>query len=83
MPDQEVAVVMTAIIFGGAFTVAIVAIVADSIRKAAQTRAKEQSRREIAAYVAEGSISPDDGVRMMEAGSVGWKNVKEMFKGKC
>ena len=31
-------------------------------------RSREVTRREIAAYVAEGSIDPNDGVRMMEAG---------------
>ncbi|MDX2148199.1 MAG: hypothetical protein SFZ23_11825 [Planctomycetota bacterium] len=48
-------------------------------RKVAETRAREETRREVAAYVAEGSISPDDAVRLLEAGqnlvtesSCGW-----------
>jgi hypothetical protein len=31
------------------------------------THAKERSRREIAAYIAEGSLSPDQGERLMKA----------------
>lgn len=32
-----------------------------------RTRQREQTRREIAAYVAEGSITPSDGERLMRA----------------
>ncbi len=48
--------------------VLIVGILTDAVRKALHTREREQSRREIAAYIAEGSMSPDDGVRLMAAG---------------
>lgn len=47
----------------------VVAVVSEERRKAARTREREQSRREIAAYVAEGSITPDDAVRLMAAGA--------------
>lgn len=33
-----------------------------------QTSSRERSRREIAAYIAEGSITPDQGERLMRAG---------------
>lgn len=46
-------------------TVAIVAIVSSVVSSAH----KEKTRREIAAYVAEGSINPDDGERLMRAAS--------------
>lgn len=82
MGQSEVMVIAAVVVFGGAFSVAIVAIIAETIRKVAQTRAKEQSRREIAAYVAEGTITPDDGVRLMEADTKWGKNVREMFAGK-
>jgi hypothetical protein len=50
----------------GAFMILIVFWVAFSnIRKMYQTRQREQTRREIAAYVAEGSISPADARTMM------------------
>lgn len=34
----------------------------------------ERSRREIAAYVAEGSMSPEDGERLLKAESAGMKD---------
>ena len=34
-----------------------------------KTRARERSRREIAAYIAEGSMSPEQGERLMRAGA--------------
>jgi hypothetical protein len=77
MPEEGVLIAV--IIFGGAFSVAIVAVITEAIRKTMQARAREQSRREIAAYVAEGSISPDDAVRLLEAEG-GWgKSVKEFI----
>lgn len=48
--------------------VVIVGILSDAVRRMLQTREREQSRREIAAYIAEGSMSPEDGVRLMAAG---------------
>lgn len=36
--------------------------------------AYEKSRREIAAYVAEGSMTPEDGERLLKAESSGMKN---------
>jgi hypothetical protein len=80
MPEENVAIVSVVVIFGGAFSVAIIAIIADAIRKTMETRAREESRREIAAYVSEGTISPDDAVRLMEASSSGWKGVKDLLK---
>jgi hypothetical protein len=80
MSDEYMAVIIVAIIFGGAFSVAITVIVAGTIRKVMQTRAREESRREIAAYVAEGSIAPDDAARLMEAGSGSWKNMTDRLR---
>ncbi|MCB9845024.1 MAG: hypothetical protein H6811_03425 [Phycisphaeraceae bacterium] len=54
---------------GGGMLVALVAIVMDGARKISQTRQREESRREIAAYVAEGSISPQDAERILRAGN--------------
>jgi len=58
---------MPVLAVGGGLVVAIVAIVATQIRAAMKTSQVERTRREIAAYVAEGSISPEDGHRMMAA----------------
>ena len=38
-----------------------------SLTTVATSQAKERSRREIAAYIAEGSITPDQGERLMKA----------------
>lgn len=60
-----------AFIVAAACTVAGTAIVFGTvtamITKIATTRAREQTRRDIAAYVAEGSIDPDKAVEMIKA----------------
>lgn len=53
-------------IVGGA--VAIVAIGASAIKGVLSTRARERTKREIAAYVAEGTIDPDKAIAMLKAG---------------
>jgi hypothetical protein len=68
--ENETGVIVTAITIGGGLLVAIVAIVTQAITKISQTKAREESRREIAAYVAEGTISPDDATKMLNAGTL-------------
>ncbi len=41
--------------------------------KTEQTLAREESRREIAAYVAEGSMSPDDAAKILAADMPVWE----------
>ncbi|GAB4384712.1 MAG: hypothetical protein Kow0022_08110 [Phycisphaerales bacterium] len=53
---------------GGGLLVAIVAIVGSLVHSASRTRELEESRRELAAYVAEGSMTPDDAERILNAG---------------
>lgn len=53
-------------IVGGIF-VAVVAIICGTIRASARTKEVEATRREIAAYVAEGSIAPADAERLLKA----------------
>lgn len=65
LDEGEVAMI---VLFGGGMLAAIVAIITDAIRKTLETRAREESRREIAAYVAEGTISPDDAAKLLAAG---------------
>ncbi len=43
-------------------------IVFTNVRKVLETRSRETTRREIAAYVAEGSITPDDARRLIAMG---------------
>jgi hypothetical protein len=66
--DMEALIPLVAIT--GGVTVALVAIISSAITKTFQTRAREESRREIAAYVAEGTISPEDATKMLNAGSI-------------
>ncbi len=54
-------------IFGVGGIVAVVAIVFSTIKRISINGEREKSRREIAAYVAEGSMSPQDGVQLMNA----------------
>jgi hypothetical protein len=54
-------------VVGGLLIVWIVYIVFVEIRKIATNKQTEQTRREIAAYVAEGSISPQDAERILKA----------------
>jgi hypothetical protein len=61
MSDEIVAVMF----FGVAGCIAVVAIVSSAVRSVLTHRQTEQSRREIAAYVAEGSMTPEDGMRLL------------------
>jgi len=48
--------------------IAVIAILSGSARSIFKTRMKERSRSEIAAYIAEGSMTPAEGERLMKAG---------------
>ncbi len=52
---------------GGALFL-IIGTIARSARMTAINKEREQSRREIAAYVAEGSMSPEQAERLLAAG---------------
>lgn len=52
----------------GAFLLPIIALVFGSIRRIVVGCARERSRREIAAYIAEGSMTPEEGERLLAAG---------------
>lgn len=62
MSDSEVIIIA---IIAGAILASSLGRQAASVLKA---RAREQSRREIAAYIAEGSMTPEQGERLMRAG---------------
>ena len=57
------------IIFGMGGLIAIIGIIFGSIKATAETKEREKSRREIAAYIAEGSMSAEDGERLLRAGT--------------
>lgn len=67
-----------AIAVGGSMMIAMVAIVMGTVRKTMTARAREESRREIAAYVAEGSISADDAAKLLAAGG----SISDQIKGR-
>lgn len=49
-------------------TIAVVAIVFGTITKMFRTMARERTKREIAAYIAEGSMTPEQGERLLRSG---------------
>ncbi len=56
------------IIGGGLFFTALIVFIG-VLKSIFVTRAREQTKRELAAYVAEGSVKPEDAVRILTAGS--------------
>lgn len=54
------------LLIGG--SVVMVAIIAGAITSIVKGVARERTRREIAAYIAEGSLTPEQGERLMAAG---------------
>ncbi len=59
---------IAAMAIGGSIVIAVVSIVSSAISRIVRTRAFEASRREIAAYVAEGTIKADEAQALLEAG---------------
>lgn len=61
------------IAIGGSFAVAIFGIIFWAVKSIFETRSREETKRELAAYVAEGSVSPDDAERMIKADMPHWE----------
>ncbi len=61
-------IIIPVVAITGGILIAIIAIVFGSVRRMVMSSNLEKSRREIAAYIAEGSMSPDDGERLLNAG---------------
>jgi len=66
-PSEEFVIKMVAMV--GGLAIAAVWIVMKSLREIGLKRQSETTRREIAAYVAEGSIRPEDAAALLSAGS--------------
>ncbi len=62
-----------AIILIGAMFVGMVAIVGGFVTRILSVRAREKTKREIAAYVAEGSMTPEEGERLIRAERPVWE----------
>lgn len=67
MNDLDPDVIVPFMVFAVGGTIAVLAIFSAMLRCIVKTRAREQSRREIAAYIAEGSMTPEQGERLMKA----------------
>ena len=57
-------------LFGSFALVGSLAIIFGLGRRITEIKEREKSRREIAAYVAEGSMTPEDAQRLLEANKV-------------
>lgn len=83
MSENEMGMMIPLIAITGGLFLGLVGIVTSAITKTKTTRAREESRREIAAYVAEGTISPDDATKILNAGT--WMGhidqIKQKLKG--
>jgi hypothetical protein len=67
---EDILIPVLAISMGG--LIAIIAIITTAIRGTAAVRAREQTKRELAAYVAEGTLDPDKAIAMINAGRPAW-----------
>ncbi len=59
---------IAAVAIVGGLVLALVGMISRGIRSHAREKEREQSRREIAAYVAEGTMSAEDGAKLLNAG---------------
>jgi len=65
--DENLLIAFVAI--SGGILVAIVAIVFTCLKEMIVQRSREKTKREMAAYVAEGTVDPDKAVAMLRAGA--------------
>lgn len=66
LADEDSVVQLLAI--GGGLIIAAIAIIGSMVSRILRKREEEQSRREVAAYVAEGSMTADDAEKILRAG---------------
>ena len=64
------------VLFVGGFGVAIVSMFFSWQKTVRVESEREQTKREIAAYVAEGSMTTDEAERLLNAGGSSWKGKK-------
>ncbi|RNC80536.1 MAG: hypothetical protein ED559_01630 [Phycisphaera sp.] len=61
--------IIPVIAIAGGLLFAATIVFLNVVKSVSVNRAREATKREVAAYVAEGSINPDDAVRMLVAGT--------------
>ena len=69
--DPELLIPILIFVIGGC--IAVIAIVFGTIRSITVSKEQERTRREVAAYIAEGSMTPEDGQRLLAAGTANKK----------
>lgn len=52
----------------GGVSIALISIIMGTIKSTSETRQREQTKREVAAYIAEGSMTPEQGEKILNAG---------------
>ncbi len=70
LADDDLVRILAVSIGGG---IAVIAIVVSAIKNMVIARGQERSRREVAAYIAEGSMTPEEGERLLKAGMKKWE----------
>ena len=63
--------------------IAVISIIFSLVRSMVVSKEKEQTKRELAAYVAEGTLDADKAVAMINAGRPHWETGKGEGKGGC
>lgn len=80
--DEDMLIPIMAIAAGT--IIAVVAIIFTTVKAMVVTSHREHTKRELAAYVAEGSLDPDKAVAMINAGRPHWEEGhKPAGKGGC
>ena len=64
----DITEVLPIVAVGGGLAFDFFVSIAGMIHSYVRTRQREQTKREIAAYIAEGSMTPDEGERIIRAG---------------
>lgn len=68
MSDPTVDDIIKLTAISGGIFIAVVAVIFGSVAKMVRSSNMEKTRREISAYVAEGSMTPEEGERLLNAG---------------
>jgi len=62
---EEIATIAVA----GGLVIAVLSIIMGTIKSTSETKQREQTKREVAAYIAEGTMTPEQGERLLNAGT--------------
>lgn len=65
--SEELALFIPLLAIGGGLGVAVISVVVGAIKKVSVTKHREETKRELAAYVAEGSMKPEDAEKILKA----------------